>query len=1032
MRRIIDGGDTELGVPSYNGGLFARNTVPLLEQCEIPDNVFAHIVDDLSRHDDGARKRRINYRDLSVQQLGSIYERLLEFDLIEEDGAIKVAGDQEGRRGSGSYYTPEELVRLILERTIGPLLAERKSGFETKAQELASSSRPKADRMQEILALDPATRYLDVKVCDPAMGSGHFLVSLVDYLADHILEAIATAPTVVKFADAEHPYVSPLSARIEQVRKRILALAKVRDWRVEEAQLDDRRLIRRMILKRVVHGVDKNLMAVELAKVSLWLHTFTVGAPLSFLDHHLRCGDSLLGAWVRPTADWLESRGSLLINRYIGAAERSATTMAEIEVITDADLAEVEDSKAKYDAIAEATAPLAAFLSLVQAERLMGVFDAAPAKRPPSPADLERGKATPAAVERARKQWAAYEPALAFQGVLDGTYGDPVRIAAGTEAVASAEMIEQLTLLPADAPTQSVLFKDEVTDDRLRVRAHRLVEQARTIATERQFLHWEVAFPNVWRNWMSKTPVGGFDAVIGNPPYVRQESLGAIKPALKHAYRSFDGMADLYVYFYELGLHLLRPGGRLSFVVTNKWLKAGYAESLRSLFAEQAWMELIADFGHAKQFFPDADVFPCVIVARRPEASTAPPEETDACVIPREDVRPADLIGQVQREAYRLPRTTFARSAWVVEPPAVLALMKKIRTAGIPLAECAGVKPYRGVLTGFNEAFLIDTPARDALVAADSGCSSIIKPYLRGQDVDRWYAPWNGLWMIFARRGIDICAYPSVLAHLEKYRAQLEPRPENWRPASREEEWRGRKAGTYAWYEIQDSIEYWKEFDKPKIIYQEIQFYACYALDLDRNLSNNKTFFISSEDRYLLAVLNSPAAWWHNWRYLPHMKDEALSPMGFLMEGMPIAPASIRTREIVSTTVNRLITIHAKIAEARSLLLGWYRHAYEIEKPSPTLRSPFSLDWNGLVAEIKKTLGRKASLSAAAIQAIKTEHARTVAPMQTLLAEADRLERQISDLVNEAYGLTPDEVRLMWETAPPRMPIQPPDALSTK
>jgi hypothetical protein len=359
--RIIDEGAPELGVPAYNGGLFDASTAPILNRVELPDEVFAPIVDDLSRHDDGARKRRINYRDLSVQQLGSIYERLLEFELTEDSGTIKVAGVQEARKGTGSYYTPEELVQLILQRTVGPLLEARMGAFQAKAEELASVPRPKSDRLRELVALDPATLFLDIKVCDPAMGSGHFLVSLVDYLADRILEAVATAPTLVRFADAEHAYVSPLSERIEQVRKRILDLAKARSWHVEEAQLDDRRLIRRMILKRVIHGVDKNPMAVELAKVALWLHTFTVGAPLSFLDHHLHCGDSLLGAWVRPTVDWLESRGSLFINRHIVAAERTAATMAEIETITDADVAEVEESRAKYEIIAEATGPLAAF-----------------------------------------------------------------------------------------------------------------------------------------------------------------------------------------------------------------------------------------------------------------------------------------------------------------------------------------------------------------------------------------------------------------------------------------------------------------------------------------------------------------------------------------------------------------------------------------------------------------------------------------------------------------------------------------------
>ena len=141
------------------------------------------------------------------------------------------------------------------------------------------------------------------------MGSGHFLVSLVDLLADRVLEQIADAPAAVSFADDEHPYESPLVERIAAIRTRILSLAERNRWKLDEAQLDDKHLVRQMILKRVVHGVDKNPMAVELAKVSLWLHTFTAGAPLSFLNHHLREGDSLLGMRVADANTWLQKRG---------------------------------------------------------------------------------------------------------------------------------------------------------------------------------------------------------------------------------------------------------------------------------------------------------------------------------------------------------------------------------------------------------------------------------------------------------------------------------------------------------------------------------------------------------------------------------------------------------------------------------------------------------------------------------------------------------------------------------------------------
>lgn len=287
--RAIGQGDDSLGIPPYNGGLFDPAASPLLAGVQLPDSTIAEIVFRMSHIDlgDGRPPRYINYRDLSVQQLGSVYERILEHGLREEGGRIVVAADPAARKGSGSYYTPEELVGLIIDRAVGPLVTERVGAFTERAAALAGDTRPKEARLADLAALDPVSRLLDLKVCDPAMGSGHFLVSLVDWLADRVLDAMAEATAAVAFAD----YVSPLAGRIEAIREKILADAKAHGWPVAESQLDERHIIRRMVLKRVVHGVDKNPMAVELAKVALWLHSFTVGAPLSFLDHHLRHGD---------------------------------------------------------------------------------------------------------------------------------------------------------------------------------------------------------------------------------------------------------------------------------------------------------------------------------------------------------------------------------------------------------------------------------------------------------------------------------------------------------------------------------------------------------------------------------------------------------------------------------------------------------------------------------------------------------------------------------------------------------------------
>jgi len=331
--RIINQGDSSLNVPPYNGGLFDPEQHQLLKRTELSDTIFVPLLDSLSRTvlDSLSRTDRkwINYRDLSVQHLGSIYERLLEIEpYLNNDNIIKTRFNVYARKDSGSYYTPEELVRLIIERTIEPLLEEIKNTFIKQVKQLKDNNCLQTDQLEELKVFDPASAMLKLCICDPAMGSGHFLVSLVDYLADNILEAIAKAESIVKEIDENINYQSPLIQRIETLREQILNKAKTNKWEIQREHLDDRLLVRRIILRRVIYGIDINPMAVELAKVSLWLHTFTVGAPLSFLDHHLVCGNALFGEWVNLVEKELTtSNFSLFINPYIQQAMQTARAM---------------------------------------------------------------------------------------------------------------------------------------------------------------------------------------------------------------------------------------------------------------------------------------------------------------------------------------------------------------------------------------------------------------------------------------------------------------------------------------------------------------------------------------------------------------------------------------------------------------------------------------------------------------------------------------------------------------------------------
>ena len=325
--RAIDQGDASIGLPPYNGGLFDRQRTPLLAAVRLGDAVMADVIDALSFEQTEDGRRYINYRDLSVQQLGSIYERLLEYEVVRNGPEISVRPNAFVRKGSGSYYTPDDLVEVMLKETVGPLVESCTKAFANRAGNVRpllfeKKGREPNARLADLRRVDPAERLLELKICDPAMGSGHFLVSLVDYLADRVIAALAEAQATVE------SYVSPLTERLDDIRTTILKNAGERGWTIDAEQLDDRHIIRRMVLKRCVYGVDKNPMAVELAKVSLWLHTFTAGAPLSFLDHHLRCGNSLFGCWARQGIEKMSAGGhGLFIHEPVNRAADAANAM---------------------------------------------------------------------------------------------------------------------------------------------------------------------------------------------------------------------------------------------------------------------------------------------------------------------------------------------------------------------------------------------------------------------------------------------------------------------------------------------------------------------------------------------------------------------------------------------------------------------------------------------------------------------------------------------------------------------------------
>ena len=354
-------------------------------------------------------------------------------------------------------------------------------------------------------------------------------------------------------------------------------------------------------------------------------------------------------------------------------------------------------------------------------------------------------------------------------------------------------------------------------------------------------------------DWTSKTAGfgeiienGGFDAVIGNPPYVRQELLGDFKDYFQQHYEVYHGTADLYAYFIEKGVSLLRKDGLFSYIVANKWMRANYGEPLRRWMKKQR-IEEITDFGDLP-VFETATTYPCILRIRKGSAAS----KFSATQVKTLEFN--DLTDYVSKSSYTVNKAALNDEGWSLVNEQSQSLLTRLQGIGVLLGEYVKGQMYRGVLTGLNEAFIIDAETRRELIKKDRKSAELIKPFLFGRDIKRYDEPSTNSYLIFARRGIDIKKYPAIEEHLLPFKKQLMPKPADWKGG----EWLGRKPGSYKWYEIQDSIDYHEEFDKPKIMLPDISVRGNFTLDQSNGyFSANTTYLIISDDKYLLGVLNS-------------------------------------------------------------------------------------------------------------------------------------------------------------------------------
>lgn len=647
----IDKGDRALNVPMYNGGLFMTEppeddssleawNARFLRDHVIPDRWLARGLDRLARDVDDKSHALvfIDYKSLGVRHLGSIYEGLLEFKLrlatekmavvegkkteeilpyreakhdrrkilksgrgkdaverIFEPGTVYLENDRRERKATGSYYTPDYIVQYIVEHAVGPVLEEKFTAIVPKlrdAQKSLKQERDKAIALEKNVVRndDPEHQtYLkhrhvvdelfDVKVLDPAMGSGHFLVEAVDFTTDRLLHFLNGFPW------------NPVLAHLKETRETILQEMETQGISIDTGRLSDVNLLKRHVLKRCIYGVDLNPMAVELAKVSLWLDCFTLGAPLSFLDHHLKCGNSLIGATVEEVDKALETpdQPSFFHTSEFARELVAVDLMRRIGELSDVTPEQVRESRREFRKAVSA---------LVPAKTVMDVY-----------------------VSR----WFGNEPVHKTIGV--GLKPEPLKRRKALHDFA-------LDFLRADMCKQWLKNPQEL--DKLSGNDRKAAETAIRAAEKKRFFHWEIEFPEVFfaprhgtTQVVEKKPNGGFDAVIGNPPYdvLASEELGydvaqdlafyESQPVYEKAIR---GKKNLYKLFVCRGVALIRHGGGFSFIVPMALLGDDQSAKVRRLLLEKTGLTVIESFPQKddpnNRVFPEAKLATAIFVTK--------------------------------------------------------------------------------------------------------------------------------------------------------------------------------------------------------------------------------------------------------------------------------------------------------------------------------------------------------------------------------------------------------------------------------
>ncbi len=759
-------------VPYLNGGLFRRNAledrIDDAGQVSLPDEVFDPDADSeegqqrtllglLSRYRFTTRESTPDDQsvDPDPELLGRVFENLYQ-------------GDE--RHDTGTYYTPREIVHFMCREALDGYLRDA-TGVENSTLEALRQEAVGSRDEHQPLPDFPANALIDametVRVCDPAVGSGAFLLGTI--------QEMVTLRRGILFSQRNH--VEPNEF-----------YRTVSEWK-------------RRIIESSLYGVDINPEAVEICRLRLWL------SMVLDMDEPPEPNSD----WALPNLDFQILAGDSLVDGVAGVTFKESWP-----------------------------APKSIQLDMELQSRLQRLERNIDQRR----REFERTHRNPTRLRELRDLIARDQREIILLHL--------------TDALGKAEE-KRAALRKAEKPSKAALRRADRFMERIRSLRDG-VESTDFALVQKPFL-WPVAFPNVLQQG---DPEAGFDIVLANPPYVRMERIdnedelfyGEAFPEVAAS------RADLLVYFYARALQLLRPGGWLAFITSNKYMRAGYGAGTRGHLPNSLRIKSVIDFGDLPLFEANGKAiaaYPAVLVGRRADdmaghaltvADLSAPVRKELSEadfrINTERVRGMleDLDGLLARVAIGdFPQVMLKKDGWILEDPALIRLFERLMNLGTPLGEFVNRRMYYGVKTGLNEAFVIDQDKRDELIEDDPRSAELIKPWLRGRDIKRWKAHSPGLYIIFTSRGVDVDQYPAIRDHLRWFRSDLEERA---------------TAHLHPWYELQQPQEgLYHEFEHPKVVWGNLAVESKFARDTSQAYISAPANFLVEPVRWLLPMMNS-------------------------------------------------------------------------------------------------------------------------------------------------------------------------------